>query len=685
MGLADSHGPASTEAPPPSWWDVDGAEVPLDSLETASLPDGTRPGHIKILHDTIRALARDNRLLRERLEQELKHRYGSHSEKRPGGKPGGSGDRKDPAGSGSPPGADPSSNQNPNAPEAASSDGSRPDTAKKPGHGRRPIPPGLERDEREVPLDDPSCKRCKGPVHQLEKVESYRYDYRPGRLVVRVLVRWRCVCDDPTCEAPFRIAKLPPEPIPKSRATAGFLAHLLVTKFADHCPLYRFRKILLRQGVDLPASTLVEYCKKSTDLLKPLWELMKKRILESDIIQTDDTHVQVRLPRKKGSLTGHLWAYKGDAAHPYVVFEFTPNWEGKAPQTFLDSFRGYIQADGYAGYNKLFEKDSAGNALRIEVGCWAHARRKWIKAERSSPQIAKEALDFIGQLFALEKECKDLTPDERKAERQARAAPVLEKFYSWMDVQKSRVLPRSPVAAAIEYAQNQKVALARFLEDGRLAIHNNEIEGELRAVALGRKNWMAAGSEVGGETAAIGFTMVSSARACGVNPEEWLADVLDRIVTCPPDRLEELLPDRWKAARDADLRARRAACSGASNASSEREASPDGGHAPDETQASAARPAPPSPADAVHDEPSVAAPTSPTKEPDTPATAGAPGVQGSDACTRAGEWGASEVHGQARNAEASAGPPRTSSEIPQVDEATGPEAEGAHRPARAPP
>lgn len=543
MGQVDSHRPETSQTPPPPWWTVDGADVPLESLETGPLPDGTRPGDIKKLQDLVRLLARENRLLRQRLEEELKHRYGSRSEKGKSGKGNGEGEGGSPApGSDSPPGPDATGSSS--ATNTTASEDGEELPGEKTGHGRRPIPPDLPRDEVQVPLDEESCKRCHGPIHKLERVESYRYHYVPGHIRVRVLVRWRCVCNDPTCDAPFRIAKLPPEPIPKSRATAGFLAHLLVTKFADHCPLYRFRKILLRQKVDLPLSTLVDYCKKSTDLLKPLWELMRKRIFQGAIIRTDDTHVKVRLVRKKGVLKGHLWAYKGDDAHPYVVFVFTPNWEGKGPQTFLEEFEGYIQADGYKGYDKLFK-----NPRRIEVGCMAHARRKWFKAKTSSPKEARQALDLIRQLYAIEDACEKLSPDERKRIRQERSGPILEKLRVLIEEQRRGALPKSPLAAATEYAWNQWAALTRFLEDGRLKIDNNDVERELRNVALGRKNWLAAGSEVGGETAAIGYTMIASAVACGVDPVEWLTDVLERIVTCTPDQLVDLLPDRWKAAR----------------------------------------------------------------------------------------------------------------------------------------
>jgi transposase len=542
MGHSESDGRGASRTPPPSWWVSEGGEIPLESLANG---DAVLPVQIDESHQAIRVLARVCLGLKERLEQELNHRYGSRSEKRHRRKKGGGGDRGNstPGSSGS--SASPGDSTGPSS-TAAGEPGTSPDPdTKKAGHGRRPVPEGLPREEILIDEEGVCCKRCGGPMHRLERVESYRYDYVPGYIRVRVIVRWRHVCKDPTCDAPFWIAKLPPEPIKKSRVTAGFLAHLLVTKFADHCPLYRFRKILLRQKVDLPLSTLVDYCKKATALLKRLWELLRQHVLFSAIIKTDDTHVRVRLPRKKGVLKGHLWAYKGDEDHPYVVFEFTPDWSGKHSQEFLKNYKGYIQADAYKGYDALFKADSG----KIEVGCWAHARRRWIKAEKSSPRVAGEALDMIGELYAVEEAIEELTPDERRRVRQERSAPVLERLRIWMEDQEGRVLPKSSVGEAIEYAQNQWGALVRFPEDGRLEIDNTAIERELRRVALGRKNWMAAGSEVGGETAAIGYTMIASATACGVDPVEWLTDVLERIVICPDDELVDLLPDRWKAAR----------------------------------------------------------------------------------------------------------------------------------------
>lgn len=517
---------------------MDGAKVPLDSLavgEETSLPE-----EIEEAHRVIRLLARVAVGYRDRLEQELKHRYGSQSEKQGRGKG---------CGAGSKPSASGAAAGTPAA--GATPSGSTEADAETQGHGRRPIPAELPRLEVEVPLEGDHCLRCEGPLHRVERVESYRFDYVPGYIRVVVLVRYRCACNDPTCDGPLRIAKLPAEPIPKGRATAGFLAHLLVSKFADHCPLYRFRKILLRQKVDLPLSTLVDYCGKSTALLKPLWEVMRREVLSSAIIQTDDTHVRVRLPGKKGTLKGHLWAYKGDEQHRYVVFEFTPHWRGEAPQAFLATFKGYVQADAYKGYDALFTSGE-----RTEVGCMAHARRKWIKAQVSSPQVAEQALEKIGRLYAIEDACKEMLPEQRKAVRQERAAPILEELRVWIAAQKLRVLPKSAVGEAIEYAENQWGALTRYLEDGRLAIDNNEVEQQLRAVALGRKNWLAAGSDAGGETAAIGYTMIASAVACGVEPVEWLTDVMTRIGTCPQDRLVELLPDRWKAARAEEHTAR---------------------------------------------------------------------------------------------------------------------------------
>jgi len=320
----------------------------------------------------------------------------------------------------------------------------------------------------------------------------------------------------------------------------------LVSKFADHIPVYRFRKILLREGVNLPLSTLLDYCRKATALLKPLWELVRQEVLRSFVIQTDDTYIRVREPGKSGDLKGHLWAYKGDEAHPYVVFEFTAHWRGEAPRTFLATFRGYIQADAYKGYDALFT-DSSG---RTEVGCWAHARRKWDEALTSSPRVATQALEMIGKLYVIEAACKEMSAEERKVVRQEQSAPVLDKIREWMEEQAPRVLPKSPAGEAIGYATNQWTALNRYLEDGRLSIDNNAVERELRTVAVGRKNWMACGSQVGGEVAAIGYTMIGSAVINGVNPVTWLTDVLERITTCPPEKLGELLPDRWKEARE---------------------------------------------------------------------------------------------------------------------------------------
>lgn len=542
MRATDSNGSRDSARSTPPWWSVDGAQIPL---ETVASEEADLPSEIEEAHRIIRQLARLCLSYRERLDEQLKQRFGSRSEKRGRGK----GDASNPQ---PPPPADEGVTGKASAgasEDGAVDEGSSETADANAGHGRRPIPPELPREEVEIPVQHDHCLRCEGPIHKLERVESYRYDYVPGYIRVRVLVRWRCVCNDPTCDGPFQIAKLPPEPIPKGRATAGFLAHLLVIKFADHCPLYRFGKILQRQKVELPLSTLVDYCKKSTELLMPLWELMRKLILQSGIVGTDDTHVRVRRPGKKGVLKGHLWAYKGDIEHPYVVFEFTPHWRGEAPQRFLEKFHGYLQADAYKGYDELFKQAPQEPARRVEVGCNAHARRKWVAARQSSPQVADHALELYGQLYAIEDACKTLSAEQRKAVRQERAAPVLEKLRLFMQEQKPRVLPKSPVGEAITYAQNQWQALTRYLEDGRLKIDNNEVEQLMRAVALGRKNWLAAGSDVGGETAAVAYTMMASAQVAGVDPVEWLTDVLERIVTCPEDRLGELLPDRWKAAR----------------------------------------------------------------------------------------------------------------------------------------
>jgi hypothetical protein len=282
-------------------------------------------------------------------------------------------------------------------------------------------------------------------------------------------------------------------------------------------------------------------------LLRPLVERMKAEVLQSRVIQTDSTPVSV-LDGQAEAATGHLWAYLGDAAHPQVVFDFSMDHCKEHPQKFLAGYTGYVQADAYSGYDGLFVPQGAHP--KIEVGCWAHARRYFEEARDSAPELACVALGFIGALFDLEARAQqDKLPEaEVLAVRQRAAVPILTDFKKWLEAIKDQVLPKSPIASAITYTLNQWAALNRYTEAGFLAIDNNASERMNKIIALGRKNWLFVGSPPGGEAAAILFSMTATCRRLGMDAFSYLRDVLARLPTQAKEQLDELLPERWLAA-----------------------------------------------------------------------------------------------------------------------------------------
>jgi hypothetical protein len=348
----------------------------------------------------------------------------------------------------------------------------------------------------------------------------------------------------------FRTAPRPPSPIPRGLAGPGLLAHLIVSKFCDHLPLYRSERMLARFGVDLSRSTMCDWLAQSATLLRPLWELMKNRVLQSLVIQTDDTPVRVQAQAEAAAHQGRLWVQVGDMGHRYLVYLYSPNREGQWPQTFLAGYQGFVQGDAYSGYDALF---AAGTV--VEVGCWAHARRKFFEAQKTYPEGALYALGVIRQLYAVEKEAAE---QARKRElpraefealrlrlRQEKSVPILKSFGEWLEKQAAALLPKSPLAEAVGYARNQWAALQRYTTAGFLEIDNNAAERALRAVAIGRKNYLFFGSDVGGETAAVLYTFTQTCQALGIEPWRYLRDVLERLPSQPPQRLSDLLPDEW--------------------------------------------------------------------------------------------------------------------------------------------
>ncbi len=417
------------------------------------------------------------------------------------------------------------------------------------GHGRRPLPGHLPRERVEFDLSEAekACPCCGEPRVRIGAETSEQLDYRPASLFVVQRVRHTYACatcsrtadpaDEPT--PTIATAPLPPQPIDKGLPGPGLLAHVVVSKFADHLPLYRQAGILARHGVELSRSTLGDWAAAAAGLLKPLVGRMAELVRQSRVIQTDDTPVPVLDPGSRRTKTGHLWVYLGDADHPYAVFDFTPTYSGDGPRAWLGNYAGYVQADALKQYDPLFDRPPP---RPTEVGCWAHARRKFHDARTTDPARAHEALARIRRLYDVEAEIEPLGDPGRLAARQARARPVLDDLFAWLEQERSRVLPKSPMGTAIGYALGNRVALARYTEAGFLAIDNNASERALRAIAVGRKNYLFAGSDAGGRASAVLYTVVGTCRRLGIDPLAYLRGVFGRLPGHPAGQVDDLLP-----------------------------------------------------------------------------------------------------------------------------------------------
>jgi transposase len=502
-------------------------------------PDGPLPDDVPTLHALLRQVLRElarlraeNAELRTKLDAALKHRFGRRSERRP---------------------------TSPSPPK------DKPGRARP--HGRAALPEHLER--REVVHDlteaEKLCPCCGRPRVCIGEQTAEQLDLEPAHFFVLRTIKksYACQhCQPELAPAEQRLQTAGPAevgPIARGLCGPGLLAHCITAKFADHIPLHRLAGQLSRSGVKIARSTLGDWMAGAADLLAPLTQLMHQRLLLSRVVHGDDTGVKLRVLGASKTQRAHLWVCIGDADYPYVVFDFTADYTATGPERFLKDYRGYLQADALAQYEGLYGEDKVRH-----VCCWAHARRKFVAALEGGDERAQQALAWIGRLYAIERELPLLLPpsddpttsqqrrqreEQRRLLRRHLAGPVLTELKGWLDEKKGQVLPKSVLGQAVGYAWNNWEALARYQEQGYLAIDNNLSERTLRAIALGRNNWIVLGSAKGGQTAAVLYSMVGTCKHLGIDPFVYLREALPGLFTLgeapTTEQLLDWLPDRW--------------------------------------------------------------------------------------------------------------------------------------------
>jgi transposase len=413
---------------------------------------------------------------------------------------------------------------------------------------RRPLPEHLPREQ--IIHEPPSnagcqCPDCGAAMAKLGEDVTEVLDYVPGHFQVirHVRPKYACTACDVITQSPA-----PPMPTPRGRATSAMLAHLLVAKYCDHLPLYRQSEIYAREGVDLDRSTLCDWVGQAVWLLQPIVDGIRRHVFAAEKIHGDDTTVPVLSPGLGRTKTGRLWVYVRDdrpfcgTEPPAAAYFYSSDRGSEHPAGHLAGFNGFLHADAYAGFEALYQRPAA-NARITEVACWAHCRRKFFDVweDKKSP-VAKEAIDRIAAFYAIEAKARFAPPAERLIHR-TETAPLLTSFFDWAGKVVTRLSAKSGLAEAFRYAIKRRVALSRFLTDARLEIDNNIAENAMRGIALGRKNYLFAGSDTGGERAAAMYSITQTAKLNDLNPEAYLRDTIARIADAHPiNRIGELMP-----------------------------------------------------------------------------------------------------------------------------------------------
>jgi transposase len=413
------------------------------------------------------------------------------------------------------------------------------------GHGRKPLPKSLERRRVVFDLEESQqqCQHCHTPMQKIGEDVSERLEFIPASLQIIEEVRPKYACAK---GCGVLAAPKPAAPIEKGLPGPGLLAHVTVSKYGDHLPLNRMESIFQRHGVELSRKTMCDWMAACAELVSPVWERMKEIVLTSKAVQTDDTPVPVRDRNLTRTRTGRIWTYVGDRNGPYIVYDYTGNRSREGPEEFLRGYSGFLQADAYAAYDAMFTNPRRS---LTEIACWAHSRRYFFEAQTSDLCRATVMLAYIQLLYEVEREARNATAEQRRELRQAKSRPILQDIKNYLQTEKPKVLPKSPMSVAIDYTLSNWEALLRYTEDGDLEIDNNRAERSLRSIVVGRRNWLFYGSDKGGRTGAVLSTLIASCKRLGIEPFAYLRDLFTRISTHPNHQLDELLPDKWLVAQ----------------------------------------------------------------------------------------------------------------------------------------
>ena len=416
--------------------------------------------------------------------------------------------------------------------------------------GRKKLPAHLPR-ERSVLDPGDSCPDCGGELRLLGEDINELLDYVSAKLKVLQIARLKKSCR--RCEKIVQ-EPAPSTPIQRGMAGANLLSHILVSKFDDHLPLHRQGEIFARLGIDIPRSTLISWTGSAIAELRPIAELIHRSTLTATHLHCDDTKIPVLAPKTGKTRNGHIWVvvrdgrpYQGSDP-PAVVYFYSQDRKGDHPRAFLEGFNGVLQADGFTGFNAMYEPDPLTQEVQVkEAGCWAHWRRKFFDFDKSTDSpIAKEALDRIGKLYNVERTITGKTKDQRRALRNTKSRPLTESLKTWLEARLKELPEKFELTSAINYGLSRWDAFSLFLDDPAVAIDNNAAERAIRPLVIGRRNWTFAGSDRGAENAATIMTIIETAKLCGLNPQTYIADLLNRLPDHKINRLEDLAPWNWK-------------------------------------------------------------------------------------------------------------------------------------------